>query len=307
VPRPQEFVENCTSSLDIREALQRSIAINLNSTVAPDDVTVFCSFGQRLGKRRARMRRRLAGNVTIEYEIVVPVEEIHSIQNIATALMSSSNASSIDLDSFATIISAELSSSVPGTSSNAPTGVFGGSAATAEINTHSPTPAPTPAPTLAPTLGPVSGIGDPHLTNIYGERYDLYRTGVNVLLRIPSTSYRKGRMLLRMEAESRHIGTECSETYFQIVKISGPWTNRSGTLKVFAKKSEGTPNQMKWRRFGKIELKVAHGKTGEGVEYLNVFAKHLGRAGFPVGGLLGGDDHTEAASRPSNCARVLSL
>jgi len=272
----------------------------LNSTIAPEDVAVFCSLGRRLGRRRARARRRLAGNVTIEYDIVAPVEEVNSIQANATALLSS-QAPSQSLAQLATIISDELSS-VPGASSIAPTEVFGGSAAIAVISTHSPTPAP------VLSAGPVSGVGDPHLTNMYGERYDLYRTGVNVLLQIPQRNFLgPRRSLLRMEADARRIGSECSDVYFQIVTISGSWTNRSGKLRVFAKKSEGTPNRMKWRRFGKVELKVANGRTRGGIEYLNVFARNLGRAGCPVGGLLGADDHTEAASRPSQCVRLLSL
>jgi len=156
--------------------------------------------------------------------------------------------------------------------------------------------------------GPVSGVGDPHLTNMYGQRFDLYRTGVSVLLQIPGGAFvGPRRTLLRLEADVRRIGSVCSDVYFQVVTISGPWTNRSSSITLFAKESEGKPNSMKWRRFGKVDLKVAHGRTREGVDYLNVFAKNLGRAGCPVGGLLGGDDWTQAAQRPSGCGRALSL
>ena len=45
----------------------------------------------------------------------------------------------------------------------------------------------------------------------------------------------------------------------------------------------------------------------EGVKYLNLFVKHLGHAGFAVGGLLGEDDHTDAARIPGECQTTISL
>jgi len=165
-----------------------------------------------------------------------------------------------------------------------------------------PTPPPTPAPTPAPG---VSGVGDPHLTNMYGERFDLYRTGVNVLLRIPQKAAPE-RTLLLVEADTQLMGTACSDLYFQVVSISGSWTNQSDSLQVFAK-SDGRPNSMKWTRFDAISLKVVHGQTREGTDYLNVFAKNVFRAGYPVGGLLGADDHTLAATPPPQCLRRVFL
>jgi hypothetical protein len=176
------------------------------------------------------------------------------------------------------------------------------------VPTATPSGAPTPAPTAAPTTPAptlVSGTGDPHLTNMYGQRFDLYRAGVSVLLQIPQKAARN-RTLLILEADAQLIGTECSDLYFQVVTISGRWTNQSNSLRFFAK-SDGKPDSMKWTRFGSISLKVVHGHTREGVDYLNVFAKNIGRAGYPVGGLLGSDDHTEAATRPLRCSHAVNL
>ena len=67
----------------------------------------------------------------------------------------------------------------------------------------------------------------------------------------------------------------------------------------------------KWLAFGstsgKVELKVVHGRTGGGLLYLNVYVKHLGRAGFAVGGLLGEDDHKDVMLPPASCTSTVAL
>jgi len=150
-------------------------------------------------------------------------------------------------------------------------------------------------------------MGDPHLTNMYGERFDLYMTGRNILLQIPRWSS-SSSALLRLEADATRMGDQCADVYFQMVAISGTWTNKTDEMRFFANGDTlGLPTSMNWMRFGKIDLKVVHGKTRQGTDYLNVFAKHLARAGFPVGGLLGIDDHTAASAQPSECTRSFSL
>merc|ERR1712228_248600 len=66
-----------------------------------------------------------------------------------------------------------------------------------------------------------------------------------------------------------------------------------------------------WLGFGSgsrpVGLKVVHGRTGSGLLYLNVYVKHLGRAGFAVGGLLGEDDHKDVMIPPASCAHHTSL
>jgi len=60
-------------------------------------------------------------------------------------------------------------------------------------------------------------------------------------------------------------------------------------------------------KFGKVQVKVAHGHTQNGAQYLNFYVKHLGHSGFSVGGLLGEDDHTEAATPSEACAHRNTL
>lgn len=153
----------------------------------------------------------------------------------------------------------------------------------------------------------VSGLGDPHLTNMYGERFDLYRTGSNILLQIPRWSS-SDTALLHLEADATRMGDQCADVYFQMVTISGSWTNETEEMRFFANGDTlGMPSSMTWMQFGKVSLKVVHGKTREGTDYLNVFAKNLARVGLPVGGLLGIDDHTTASTQPSECTRSFSL
>jgi hypothetical protein len=59
---------------------------------------------------------------------------------------------------------------------------------------------------------------------------------------------------------------------------------------------------MKWKEwmlFGTVYVKVVYRKKG--VEYLNIYARNVGHSGYAVGGLLGTDDHTAAATRPRLC------
>ena len=68
--------------------------------------------------------------------------------------------------------------------------------------------------------------------------------------------------------------------------------------------ADESPN---WTTFGKVQVKVAHGHTWQGIHYLNFYVKHLGHAGFAVGGLLGEDDHKDVMIPPASCAHHTSL
>jgi hypothetical protein len=151
----------------------------------------------------------------------------------------------------------------------------------------------------------VAAIGDPHLQNIHGERFDLVRVGKHVLIHIP----RKERVnvLLRVEARVIRLGGQCADMYFHEINITGAWVSggRTGGLRFQAR--DVRDEHPKWFKFGKVELKVAHGHTQRGDQYLNFYVKHLGHVGFAVGGLLGEDDHTEAAKPSEACVHRLTL
>merc|ERR1719188_1330015 len=61
--------------------------------------------------------------------------------------------------------------------------------------------------TTAPTAFSVKAKGDPHLQNIYGQKFDLMMPGEHTLIRIPRGA---NRALLAVMAEAQRLGTECA-------------------------------------------------------------------------------------------------
>ncbi|CAK0840070.1 unnamed protein product [Prorocentrum cordatum] len=168
------------------------------------------------------------------------------------------------------------------------------------------TTASTPAPTPAPTTSLSSATGDPHLQNMFGQRFDLVRPGKFVLVSVPRGTPVEDALLV-VEADARRLGTHCSDMYFQEINATGTWANkvRPGGLHFDAHDArDETP---KWLKLGLVELKVGSGHTDKGQPYLNVYVKNLQRTGYRVGGLLGEDDHTEAAAPEEGCQKMLSL
>jgi len=153
--------------------------------------------------------------------------------------------------------------------------------------------------------GGVAATGDPHLQNVNGQRFDLMKPGKHVLINIPRGWHKHA--MLRVEVEARQLGGLCADMYFQDLNITGAWVKATGTSGLrFQAWDVHEPNP-KWLKFGKVELKVAHGRTQNGLLYLNFYVKHLAHSEFPVGGLLGQDDHTEAARPDGACAHKVSL
>jgi len=158
---------------------------------------------------------------------------------------------------------------------------------------------PTPTPTA-------SAIGDPHMQNIYGQRFDLMRPGKVMLINIPRGSVGKDA-LLAVEADARRLSRHCADMYFQQVNITGAWADKTESGGFFYDALTEREPRARWDKFGPVELKVVHGLTNSGIRYLNLFVKHLGQTGLAVGGLLGEDDHTEAATPTQDCRNTLSL
>jgi hypothetical protein len=155
---------------------------------------------------------------------------------------------------------------------------------------------------------PVGGIGDPHLANIHGEQFDLMKPGKHVLINIPRGESAE-KALLRVQADAQREGGQCTDMYFQTINITGAWADAD------AKKTDGLRYNAQhaggkrphWMRFGPVQLKVAHGHTQQGVKYLNLYVKGLGRSGFTVGGLLGEDDHSKVEIPEAECVHRMTL
>ena len=88
--------------------------------------------------------------------------------------------------------------------------------------------------------------------------------------------------LFRVEAEARRLGGQCADMYFQEINITGPWVEAqlAGGLRFQA--SGVTGESPKWMTFGKVQVKVAHGHTRQGVHYLNFYVKRLVMLGLPL-------------------------
>ena len=153
---------------------------------------------------------------------------------------------------------------------------------------------------------PASATGDPHLQNIHGERFDLMKQGKHVLINVPRGESAE-HTLLRVQADARQLGGQCADMYFQELNVTGSWAEAKRTGGYHYDVTESADKTPQWIGFGKIELKVTHGRTDIGLRYLNVFAKHLGRAGFAVGGLLGEDDHEDVSAPRAECVNHMSL
>jgi hypothetical protein len=151
-----------------------------------------------------------------------------------------------------------------------------------------------------------SATGDPHLQNVHGERFDLMKPGNHVLVSIPRGE-RAEDTLLRVDAEARRLGGQCNDIYFTELNITGSWAyeKKVGGFHYTSQSSAHEPE--KWITLGKIELKVVHGQTESDTPYLNFYIKHLGRAGFAVGGLLGEEDHEAVSTPPAACVQRVSL
>jgi len=154
-----------------------------------------------------------------------------------------------------------------------------------------------------------SATGDPHLQNIHGERFDLMKPGKVVLIKVPRGQPVE-KALLTVEADARRLGLQCADIYFQSLNVTGAWADkvRAGGLTFTAGGARDETLQIPgWTRFGPLQLKVVHGRTSQGTEYLNFYVKHLRDAGAAVGGLLGEDDYTEAARPEEGCEKLMSL
>jgi len=174
------------------------------------------------------------------------------------------------------------------------------------------TPAPTapPAATPAPTPDAAAAVGDPHMQNVRGERFDLMRPGKHVMLSIPRGMSAENA-LLRVQADAVRMGKHCSDMYFHKLNITGSWVEAKQVGGYHYAVSQQAAKAPEWLTFGpifrKVKVKVVHGVTEGGLKYLNFYVKNLGRVGLAVGGLLGEDDHKDVSTPSEHCGREMTL
>merc|ERR1719229_1041333 len=99
--------------------------------------------------------------------------------------------------------------------------------------------------------------------------------------------------------------------YFQELNITGSWAEaKQGGGYHYVVKQQATKSS-EWLPFGpmfrEVKVKVVHGVTQGGLEYLNFYVKKLGQVGLAVGGLLGEDDHKAVSTPSGHCGLHLSM
>lgn len=157
--------------------------------------------------------------------------------------------------------------------------------------------------------GGASAHGDPHMTNVLGESFDLRRTGAHVLLHIPRGAEPQDA-LLHVEARVRR-GVSCWKTYIRTLNITGLWAekDKSGGMHFAAESLTNLTEHQKtqvWQLIaGPVHMKVSCVYTNRNFAYLNFAASHLGKVGQPIGGILGEDDHVLATT--AKCPPELAL
>merc|ERR1712060_100570 len=132
------------------------------------------------------------------------------------------------------------------------------------------------------------------------------KEGRHVLISIPRGKSAE-QTFLRVQADARRLGGQCADMYFQELNVTGSWAEAKQVGGYHYSVSQPGTETPEWVAFGKVGLKVVHGRTDSGLSYLNVYVKHLGRAGYPVGGLLGEDDHEDVITPLAACAQRMSL
>jgi len=293
--------EDLMNSVPYVSAKQTGLANALNLTASDITITGF-TINKDHHDRLPSAVRQLSSHVDVTTHFTVQLRGSSSAGSLTAAIAGASAA--IEAETNKALAESDWTAepviTAPPTLSSSSVGAAGSTAGF----TFAPTPVPV---IIGASMGAVAGTGDPHLQNILGERFDLMQAGRHVLVQIPRGARTEGT-LLRVEAEAQRLGELCADMYFQELNLTGKWAEakQAGGLRYRA--AEPVTEDPKWVQFGMVDLKVAHGRTLEGTRYLNIYVKHLNRAGFSVGGLLGEDDHSREATPAQDCGhRRVSL
>jgi hypothetical protein len=198
-----------------------------------------------------------------------------------------------------------------------------------EMTTPSPTDTST-APTPSPT-DTSSGFGDPHMVNILGEHFNIWRLGEVELLRIPrnSTNSTAALRLVANVSETAKGSSECTRApYMTSMRLGGAWfDNRElsvkmvdGEMRVILGSMSITPSSEQVTvksklivarpsearvtvQVGNATIDVKHDDFFKPHFYLNMEARNLASLGFEIGGVLGIDDHSVFVQRPTRCEK----
>jgi len=130
--------------------------------------------------------------------------------------------------------------------------------------------------------------------------------GNHTLAKLPKDVSDK-HAFLKIACEVKRMSARCADVYIQAVNITGSWLRSKMGDDAMTFNAQRGRIQERWMHIGHVQVKVARGATKSGIKYLNMFTKHVGITGLTVGGILGEDDHTTAATPMEDCRRVVDL
>ena len=151
------------------------------------------------------------------------------------------------------------------------------------------------------------------MVNVHGQHFDIMKEGHHKLLNIPRGASPKSAKLLVAAECTRFGGRSCGDLYFTAINVTGAWVRARGGLRFHthpSRRGSGNEKDNKfrvWHDLGQVDLKVVEGTTNEGSRYLNLYVRKLAHVKAMIGGLLGGDDHTEASTAPAGCQKSITL
>lgn len=189
-------------------------------------------------------------------------------------------------------------------------------------------------------FGSGSAVGDPHVTNVAGERFDIMRSGMHTLVEVPRDQRIPKKLLVKGQIE--RYGSACSSMWITQMSISGSQLNteyefftrgdhlyrvgnfstdnidafaaavQPAELSIKLQNNAYRPNYGKYKiaeftiNAGPAKLFVVFVRR-QGETHYDFHAKNLGSlsAKTDIGGLMGIDDHTWATSSDGDCVRGL--
>merc|ERR1719356_1913896 len=112
--------------------------------------------------------------------------------------------------------------------------------------------------------------------------------------------------LLQITGDIQRMSASCADIYIQSVNMSGLWLQEAGEGEMHFNARRGAIRKG-WINIKRVQVKVIRGITMTGIPYLNMFTKNLGNTRLRVGGILGEDDHTIAATPTEDCRKSIVL
>merc|ERR1712032_1207440 len=108
-------------------------------------------------------------------------------------------------------------------------------------------------------------------------------------------------------------GGQCADAYFKAFYLSGRGVEEqrhNGSIHAGVATMisvDAKEKQSRWLQMGPMGLRVAWGHTNDGIEYLNLYLRHVAQVHYRIGGLLGNGDHTTVSTPNVNCKKSVSL